>query len=98
MEQAMNFDLQQTVREVALSLPAATRVFEILGIDYCCGGAKSLEQACGAANLQIEQVVELPPSVRPKPGKDLLLLLTGPRLLSPTRFTTFRTHTTPTRS
>jgi len=55
----MKFDLQQTVREVALSLPAATRVFEKLGIDYCCGGGKSLEQACGAANLQIEQVVEL---------------------------------------
>jgi regulator of cell morphogenesis and NO signaling len=55
----MNFDLQQTVREVALSIPAATRVFEKLGIDYCCGGGKSLEQACGAANLEVQQVVEL---------------------------------------
>ena len=55
----MNIDVQQTVREVALSVPAATRVFEKLGIDYCCGGGKSLQQACGAANLQVENVVEL---------------------------------------
>ena len=55
----MNIDLQQTVREVALSVPAATRVFEKLGIDYCCGGGKSLAQACGAANLQLQNVVEL---------------------------------------
>jgi regulator of cell morphogenesis and NO signaling len=46
----MNIDVQQTVREVALNIPAATRVFEKLGIDYCCGGGKSLEQACGAAH------------------------------------------------
>ena len=55
----MNIDVQQTVREVALSIPAATRVFERLGIDYCCGGGKSLAQACGAANLQVEHVIEL---------------------------------------
>ena len=46
------------MREVALNNPAATRVFEKLGIDYCCGGDKSLEQACGEANLQIQQVLD----------------------------------------
>ncbi|HKR83668.1 MAG TPA: iron-sulfur cluster repair di-iron protein [Terriglobales bacterium] len=55
----MNIDVHQTVREVALTIPAATRVFERLGIDYCCSGGKSLEQACGAANLQVQKVVEL---------------------------------------
>jgi regulator of cell morphogenesis and NO signaling len=55
----MNFDLHQTVREVALKLPAATRVFEKLGIDYCCGGGKSLEQASSAANLQVQNVITL---------------------------------------
>jgi regulator of cell morphogenesis and NO signaling len=55
----VTIDVQQTVREVALNIPAATRVFEKLGIDYCCGGGKSLEQACGAANLQLQKVVEL---------------------------------------
>jgi regulator of cell morphogenesis and NO signaling len=53
----MNLNTAKTVREVALEMPAATRVFEKLGIDYCCGGNKSLEDACGAANLEIEQVL-----------------------------------------
>ena len=54
----MNVDIAKTVREVALNNPAATRVFEKLGIDYCCGGNKSIEQACGEANLKIQQVLE----------------------------------------
>jgi regulator of cell morphogenesis and NO signaling len=54
----MNLDTTKTVREVALDIPAATRVFEKFGIDYCCGGNKSLEQACGEANLQIQQVLD----------------------------------------
>jgi len=54
----MNFDTTQTVREVALNIPGATRVFEKFGIDYCCGGQKSLEQACGDAHLNLEQVIE----------------------------------------
>jgi len=54
----MNLDTSKTVREVALNNPAATWVFEKFGIDYCCGGNKSLEQACGEANLKIQQVLE----------------------------------------
>jgi regulator of cell morphogenesis and NO signaling len=33
-------------------------VFETLGIDYCCGGGQTLEQACRAANVPISQVAE----------------------------------------
>jgi len=47
----------KTVRELALEIPNATRVFERLGIDYCCGGTKSLEEACSAANLPIDDVI-----------------------------------------
>jgi regulator of cell morphogenesis and NO signaling len=54
----MNLDTTQTVRELALNIPGATRVFEQLGIDYCCGGNKPLEQACGEAKLQIQHVIE----------------------------------------
>ncbi|HET7441605.1 MAG TPA: iron-sulfur cluster repair di-iron protein [Terriglobales bacterium] len=54
----MNVDTTQTVREMALNIPAATRVFEKLGIDYCCGGNKSLEQACGEAHLEIQRVLD----------------------------------------
>jgi regulator of cell morphogenesis and NO signaling len=54
----MNLDVTQTVREVALNVPAATRVFERFGIDYCCGGNRSLESACGAAKVPIQKVLD----------------------------------------
>ena len=54
----MTATTEKTVRELALENPAATRVFEKLGIDYCCGGNKSLEQACRAANLPMDQVLD----------------------------------------
>jgi regulator of cell morphogenesis and NO signaling len=41
-----------TVREIAVALPGATRVFERMGIDYCCGGAKPLEEACASAGVE----------------------------------------------
>ena len=50
--------VEKTVRDVVLESPAATRVFEALGIDYCCGGGQSLEHACRAGNLSIDQVLE----------------------------------------
>ena len=54
----MKVTVEKTVRDVALENPAATRVFEKLGIDYCCGGNQSLEQACRAVNLQIDEVLD----------------------------------------
>lgn len=47
----------KTVRELAVEVPNATRVFEKLGIDYCCGGHQPLEEACARANLSLEQVL-----------------------------------------
>jgi len=55
----MNLDVTQTVREVALNVPAATRVFEQFGIDYCCGGNRSLESACGTAKVPVQKVLDL---------------------------------------
>jgi regulator of cell morphogenesis and NO signaling len=49
---------ERTVRELALESGTATRVFEKLGIDYCCGGNKSLGDACRASNLSVEQVID----------------------------------------
>jgi regulator of cell morphogenesis and NO signaling len=55
----MNVDLNSTVRDLAVENPAATRVFEKFGIDYCCGGGKSLREACTAGNIEPDKVVEL---------------------------------------
>src|ERR1039457_7668179 len=57
-EDGMSITAEKTVREVALENPAATRVCEKLGIDYCCGGSKSLEEACRTANLPMDEVLD----------------------------------------
>ena len=54
----MSVSTAKTVRELALEFPQTTRIFERLGIDYCCGGHKSLEEACAAANLSAEEVMD----------------------------------------
>jgi len=53
----MTVTTEKTVREWVLAQPGATRVFEKLGIDYCCGGNKSLQEACQVANLVLDDVV-----------------------------------------
>lgn len=54
----MRVDAAKTVRELAVELPHATRVFEKLGIDYCCGGGKSLEEACSTARVAVDEVLQ----------------------------------------
>lgn len=52
------FESTKTVREYALEIPSATRIFEKLGIDYCCGGGKSLGDACTAAGVSVVEVLD----------------------------------------
>ncbi|HWR16553.1 MAG TPA: iron-sulfur cluster repair di-iron protein [Terriglobales bacterium] len=51
------YDVSKTVREFALEVPQATRVFEKLGIDYCCGGGKTLSDACDQAKIPVDEVL-----------------------------------------
>jgi|ERR1051326_243321 regulator of cell morphogenesis and NO signaling len=51
--------LNKTVREVALELPQATRVFEKLQIDYCCGGERPLPEACAVAGVDLKKLESL---------------------------------------
>ena len=53
----MNLSANRTVRELAIEIPNATRTFEKLGIDYCCGGGKSLSDACMHAHLPVGDVL-----------------------------------------
>ncbi len=52
----MLLDATKTVREFAIEIPNATRVFEKLKIDYCCGGNQPLQEACERAGLKVEEV------------------------------------------
>jgi regulator of cell morphogenesis and NO signaling len=54
----MNTSGTKTIRELAVEFPHAVRTFERLGIDYCCGGGKSLEEACASRNLSAEDVLK----------------------------------------
>ena len=54
----MNSLANKTVRDLALEIPGATRVFEKIGIDYCCGGQRSLADVCAKAEITIEDVMK----------------------------------------
>jgi regulator of cell morphogenesis and NO signaling len=53
----MSLVMEKTVRELALENSDAAKVFEQLGIDYCCGGKQTLEQACRAAGVETGKVL-----------------------------------------
>ena len=49
----MTISSTMKVRDVVLELPQATRVFEKLKIDYCCGGDTPLGEACATAGVEV---------------------------------------------
>jgi len=53
----MSITATSIVRDLAVEIPGATRVFEGLGIDYCCGGNHPLTDACSKAGLAVDDVV-----------------------------------------
>jgi len=48
-----------TARDVAMQLPRATRLFENLKIDYCCGGNRPLTEACALAGIDVDDVLDM---------------------------------------
>jgi regulator of cell morphogenesis and NO signaling len=67
----MSLDGARTVRELAIEIPNATRTFERLGIDYCCGGSRSLNDACIHAHLTLKDVLsELEQGSTFRPGSE----------------------------
>lgn len=54
-----NITTETTVGEIVRAVPARSRVFENLGIDYCCGGKIPLAEACRAKNLDPATVVAM---------------------------------------
>jgi regulator of cell morphogenesis and NO signaling len=54
----MTLTITKTVRDYAIETPQTIPVFEKLGIDFCCGGNRPLEEACASANLDLDQVLQ----------------------------------------
>ena len=46
------------------------RVFESLGIDYCCGGKRGLQDACERAGVPVERALDLLAAVKENPPTD----------------------------
>jgi regulator of cell morphogenesis and NO signaling len=55
----MPINAEKTVGQMVAENPAAARVFEQAGIDYCCGGQRSLEEACTKAKMSFAEVAAL---------------------------------------
>lgn len=55
----MTISLNKPVREIALEMPQATRIFERMKIDYCCGGDKPLSDACATAGVKADDLVRM---------------------------------------
>lgn len=56
---SLNIDWQgQSVGLLVAQQPMRAQVFERLGIDFCCGGAKSLAEACRLAAVDPLRVIE----------------------------------------
>ena len=53
----MNFNQETKVKDVALSNPTARHILEDAGLDYCCGGGKSLHEACLHADVPTEEIL-----------------------------------------
>lgn len=54
----MVLDADRKVGEVAAASLAAVEVFENFGIDYCCGGGKSIAAACREKSLESDAVLD----------------------------------------
>ena len=51
------FDSASTLRSIAIDQPATIRVFEHFKLDYCCGGTRTLADACASKGLNADEVL-----------------------------------------
>jgi regulator of cell morphogenesis and NO signaling len=63
----MTINTTDTVRELAVTIPGATIIFEHFGIDYCCGGHRSLLDACRTRSIKVGEVVRSLEALRQTP-------------------------------
>ena len=55
----MSIEITRTVGEIAAEKPALIPVLEDMKIDYCCGGSRSLGDACALAGISVKTAVEV---------------------------------------
>ena len=53
----MTIAATKTVGEIVAETPSCAREFEALGIDYCCGGNRTLTEACKQLNVSVDETL-----------------------------------------
>jgi len=66
----MSVNASSTLQSIAVQLPGATRVFEKLGIDYCCRGNRRLRDVCVGADLPVDEVLKSLEDAEKSAGED----------------------------
>jgi regulator of cell morphogenesis and NO signaling len=66
----INFTIDRSLAEVVSADPASARVLESFGLDYCCGGRRSLGDACSEAGVDPEVVLDALANIEPGPAPD----------------------------
>jgi regulator of cell morphogenesis and NO signaling len=65
------YDTNQSLADLALAVPAASRVFRQYRLDFCCGGKRSIADACVERGLDASAVVaEIQASENQSPDVD----------------------------
>ena len=60
----------RTLADVLTEEPGAARVLERFGLDYCCGGRRTLADACAREGVDPDQVLDALGDVAPGPEPD----------------------------
>jgi regulator of cell morphogenesis and NO signaling len=59
----MNINSERSVRDLVIEMPEAMRIFEQTGIDYCCGGQRTLQESCRIAGKDVSEIITLLTSI-----------------------------------
>ena len=57
LTKGMTINSTTTLAEIAVTHPAAARVFYRHGLDFCCGGRRSLVDACQARGIDVDALL-----------------------------------------
>ncbi len=74
----MNDTRTLTLSDIAIQWPGATRIFGRLGLDFCCGGRRTLDAACREAGLDARAVLVDLAAGRDRATDDLTRWATAP--------------------
>jgi len=59
--------IDRTLADVVTEEPGAARVLEGLSLDYCCGGRRTLADACGRAGVDPNRLLDALSELAPGP-------------------------------